>query len=170
MPAAPEIRIVLRIQITKRADGGGLLRCVRPDGSVTWQKQKDRHAAFFALHDLTHFAVESTLGVRRGFFGLISDGWDIEDTTGKGARGRLPLEALEVEHIVGAFDTERATGTMLTADDLNEYMAVLAKPSGGTAPRRLLPEEILQIRTKRGQLFAQWFALVPGEAMELHFS
>ena len=87
---------MLRIQITKRPDGNGVLRCVRADGSVTWQKQ-ERHAAFFALHDLTHFAVESTLGFRRGFYGLIAEGWDVEDTTGKGARGPLPDEAVEVE-------------------------------------------------------------------------
>jgi len=61
---------MLSIQITKRSDGGGVLRCVRADGSVTWQKQTARHAAFFALHDLTHFAVETTLGYRQGFFGL----------------------------------------------------------------------------------------------------
>lgn len=80
----------MRVQITKKGNGSGVLRCVRAEGSVTWQKQTDRHAAFFALHDLTHFAVETTLGYRRGFFGLIAEGWEIEDTTGKGARGPLP--------------------------------------------------------------------------------
>jgi hypothetical protein len=84
---------VLLIQITKRSDGGGLLRCVRADGSVTWQKQESRHAGFFALHDLTHFAVESTLGFQRGFFGLIAEGWEIEETTGKQARAaRYPTK------------------------------------------------------------------------------
>ena len=53
---------MLTIRISKRKDGGGVLRCVRADGSETWQKQESRHAAFFALHDLTHFAVESALG------------------------------------------------------------------------------------------------------------
>ena len=96
----------MRIEIVKRADGAGVLRCVRPDGSVTWQKQT-RHAAHFALHDLTHYAVETALGYRRGFFGLIAEGWDIEDTSGKGGRGALPAEALEVERIVGLFDSER---------------------------------------------------------------
>src|SRR6516225_617025 len=100
---------LLGIRLTKRMDGGSVLRCVRGDGSVTWQKQ-DRHAAFFALHDLTHFAVESTLGFQSGFFGRIAKGWDIDDTTGKGARGRLPEEAIEVEHIVGLLGAERASG------------------------------------------------------------
>jgi hypothetical protein len=96
---------VLYIEIAKRADGVGLLRCTRQGGSVTWQKQI-KHAAHFALHDLTHYAVETALGYRRGFFGLIAAGCDLEDTTGKGARGHLPGEAIEVERIVGLFDSE----------------------------------------------------------------
>ncbi len=53
---------MLTVQIAKRTDGSSVLRCTRADGSVTWQKQT-RHAMHFALHDLTHFAVESTLRV-----------------------------------------------------------------------------------------------------------
>jgi hypothetical protein len=51
---------VLLIQITKRADDGGVLRGVRDDGSVPWQKQSSQQAPFFALRDLTQFVVEST--------------------------------------------------------------------------------------------------------------
>jgi hypothetical protein len=152
---------MLTIQITKRADGAGVLRCTRADGSVTWQKQADRHAAFFALHDLTHFAVESVLGFRQGFYGLLAAGWDIEDTGGKGARGRLPPEAVEVERIVGLFDTERGSGVFLTAEDYDLF----ATPG----MRRLSDEEIVRVRTRRGELFSQWAAVAPGEAMELKF-
>ncbi len=146
---------VLRIQITKRSDGGGVLRCTRADGSVTWQKQTARHAGHFALHDLTHFAVESTLGFRRGFFGLIAEGWDIDDTTGKGARGKLPKEAGEVEQIVGLFDMERASGVLLTAEDCKQY------------GRPLTEEEIARVRKLRGELFTRWFAVEPGASLEL---
>src|SRR5260370_27935721 len=98
--------VMRRIEIAKQADGNGVLRGIRQDGSITWQKQT-RHAAYFALHDLTHYAVETSLHYGRGFFGLIAEGWDIEDTTGKGSRGPLPEEAVEVEKIVGLFDSER---------------------------------------------------------------
>jgi hypothetical protein len=96
------------------------LRCIRQDGSVTWQKQPT-HAAYFALHDLTHYAVETALGYKRGFFGLIAEGWEVDDTTGKGARGALPAEAVEVERIVGLFDSERASGALWTAEEFNEF-------------------------------------------------
>ena len=152
----------MRVQITKKSDGSGVLRCVRADGSVTCQKQTDRHAAFFSLHDLTHFAVETTLGFRRGFFGLIAEGWDIEDTTGKGARGPLPPEAGEAEMIVGLFSAERAGGVIWTVDEFNESAAMV-----GT--RKLSFDEIVRVKKKRSELFQQWSAVEPGETLELAF-
>ena len=152
----------MRVQITKKADGSGVLRCVRPDGSVTWQKQTDRHAAFFALHDLTHFAVETTLGYRRGFFVLIAEGWEVEDTTGKGARGPLPREAREVECLVGLFFTEQAGGVIWTAEEFNEF-------AGLNGARPLSAAEIARVKKKRSELFQQWSAVAPGATLELQY-
>ncbi len=149
---------MLRVDIVKQADGSGLLRCTRADGSVTWQKQT-RHAAHFALHDLTHFAVETALGYRQGFFGLIASGWEVEDTTGKGARGPLPAEALEVERLVGLFDTERASGVLPKAVEFSEF-----------SPRPLSDADLGNIRTLRAALFEQWRAVAPGQALQLTFA
>jgi hypothetical protein len=52
---------------------------------------------------------------------LIAKGWNVEDTTGKGARGALPREAAEVEQIVGLFDTERGSGAIWTAEEFNMF-------------------------------------------------
>ena len=149
----------MSVQIVKRADGGGVLRCVRSDGSVTWQKQ-GRYAPYFALHDLTHFAVETTLGLQRGFFGLMAEGWDVEDTTGKGKRGPLPGEAGEAEQIVGLFSAERASGVIWTTDEFNEY-------SSAMAVRLLTEEEIAKVKAKRSELFQRWFDLPADAALEL---
>lgn len=149
--------IVLQIEIAKRADGAGVLSCRRADGSLTWQKQL-KHGAYFALHDLTHFAVETSLGYKRGFFGLIADGWDIDDTTGKGARGPIPMEAGEVEQMVGLFDSERSTGTLWTTEEFNQF-----------APRALSEAEILSVRRRRGELFRQWSEVAPGDKLRLEF-
>src|SRR5580692_7897135 len=140
---------MLQIEIVKQPDGSGVLRCTREDGSVTWQKQP-KHGAHFALHDLTHFAVETALGYRHGFFGLIAEGWEVEDTTGKGARGALPAEAIEVERIVGLFDSERASGVLWTIEEFNEF-----------APRPLTEAEIQRVRALRGELFQRWSAIDP---------
>jgi hypothetical protein len=158
----------LLIQITKRTDGGGVLRCVRQDGSVTWQKQ-NRHAAFFSVHDLTHYAVESTLGLRRGFFGLIAEGWDVEDTTGKGARGPLPDDAAEAESIVGMLDAERAGGALWTAREFNEHRALHHESRGRKPGRELTDEEMIRLRARRAELLQQWFALPPGATFEMRY-
>jgi hypothetical protein len=125
---------------------------------VVWQKLP-KHGAHFALHDLTHFAVETTLGYRRGFYGLLAEGWDFDDVTGKGMRGPLPKEALEVERIVGVFDSERACGAMFTVEEFNEY-----------APRELTEAEVLAVRKLRGELFERWFAVEPGRDLDLEFA
>src|SRR3982751_514238 len=117
------------IEFTKRADGRTVLRCVRDDGSVTWQRNDDQRAAFFPLHDLTHYAVETELEFRRGFYGLIAEGWDIAETTGKTPRGSLPNETLEVEYLVSAFSAERASGDAAAAAEFNPLGATLAQRS-----------------------------------------
>jgi hypothetical protein len=155
-------RRTLKIEIVKRADGAGLLRCTRADGSVTWQKQSERHAVHFTYHDLTHFAVETTLGYERGFFGLIASGWDIEDTTGKGARGPVPDEAGEVETLVGLFDSERGSLTLWTSEEFAQF-----------APRRLtrkLDEAAIRgIRSIQADLFRRWSQVEIGGQLELEY-
>lgn len=148
----------MHIEIAKRADGAGVLRCTRDDGSVTWQKQ-ERHGAHFALHDLTHFAVETSLGYQRGFFGLIAEGWDIADTSGKGPRGPLPEQALEVERIVGVFDSERASSALWTAEEFKEF-----------GPRALSDTEIGRVRAARAALFKKWSEVSPGQTLSLEFN
>jgi hypothetical protein len=157
------------IQLTRQTDGGALLRCERDDGSTTWQKQPRRHAAFSPLHDLTHYAVETELGFRSGFYGLIAQGWEIEETTGKAARGRLPAEAIVVEHLVGLLDLERTTGVAWTAAEVNAHAAEYFRTANTPGPRALCDEELSRVRDAARALYEQWRALPAGATLELHF-
>jgi hypothetical protein len=159
----------LKIQFTKRPDGNALLKCVRDDGSATWQRQDNQHAAFFPLHDLTHYAVETELGFRRGFYGLIAEGWDIAETTGKTARGALPDEALEVEYLVAAFFTERAGGVSATAEEFNKLAATFAKTKGLPPPRALTESDLAIVRARFEELAMKWRALSRGATLDLVF-
>ena len=152
----------LRVCLTKHPDGGAVLKCIREDGSATWQRQQGRSASFFPLHDLTHFAIESELGLRRAFYGLIAEGWDIEDTTGKGSRGALPPEALAVERLVGLFDLERAGSAFWSAAELNAQ--------GHRLPRPITDDDLGRIRRRISELLAQWAVLPAGQTLELSFS
>jgi hypothetical protein len=157
------------IQFTKRKDGRSLLRCVRADGSTTWQRQDDERAAFFPLHDLTHYAVETGLGFNHGFYGLIANGWDIADTTGKGARGPLPDEAIEVEYIVGSLGAERAGDSACGAEEFNGLAAAFAKTRGLPEPRQLTDADLTKVRSSIDELCAQWRDLASGTTLELAF-
>lgn len=159
----------LLIQLTKRSDGNAVLKCVRDDGTETWQKQEGSHAAFFPLHDLTHYSVETELSLGSGFYGLIARGWSIDDTTGKGSRGALPDDALFVENVVGTLDAERASGSRWTAEEFNDSTERFARNGGRVVPRRLTDDEIARIRRRRAQLFAEWDALPAGKTLELRF-
>jgi hypothetical protein len=159
----------LKIEFTKRADGRTILRCVRDDGSITWQRNHDQHAAFFPVHDLMHYAVETELGCKRGFFGLLSEGWNIEETTGKSARGALPNEALEVEYLVSAFSADRASDAASTAEEFNHLAANFAQARATPPPRHLSDQELARIRSRFGELAEKWRRLPPGETLELVF-
>lgn len=157
----------LLIKLTKHRDGGAVLRCVRDDGSETWQRHDPRYARFFPLHDLTHYAVETTLGCERGFYGLIAEGWDIPDTTGKGPRGPLPEEAILVEQIVGFVDAERAGGEATATAQFNLDLANAPATRGLPALRELSEVELRQVRAKAHALWQRWLALGAGQVMEL---
>jgi hypothetical protein len=159
----------LLVQLTKRADGATVLRCVRADGSTTWQRQERQHARHFPLHDLAHYAVETELGFRGGFYGLIAEGWDIEDTTGKGARGPLPPEAIVVEYVVGALDVERAGGSEWSAEDFNAQAANYFAGKGSPAPRPLSDADLSCVRSRIAELHALWWELPAGETLELRY-
>lgn len=163
------------VRFKRHPDGSGSLTCVRDDGTSTWQRQNGSLGMVFPPHDLTHYAVETTLGYASGFYGLIAQGWDIGDFAKPWPRGPIPVEAQEVELIVGFFDTERRSLTRLTEaefnDHANRYVAARRSLKGGSlgAAPRLTVAQIEAVRTVREDLLGRWRALGPGEAFELEF-
>jgi hypothetical protein len=160
---------MLTIHLTKRTDGGAVIKCTRVDGTETWQKQEGAHAAFFPLHDLTHYSVESELGLRSAFFGLIAQGWSITDTEGRGPRGPLPSDAQFAEWLVGQFDAERASSARWTAAEFIENGERYFARTGTPMPRTITDDELWRIRKRRAELFAQWHDLAPGTTLQLTF-
>ncbi|MFL5580564.1 MAG: hypothetical protein ACJ8AO_09325 [Gemmatimonadaceae bacterium] len=161
----------LLVRLRKNADGSAVLSCERADGSVTWQRQFGRRGAFFPQHDLTHFAVETTLGHRRGFFGLVAEGWDFADFGAPWPRGRIPEDADPSELIVGFLDIERTTGVEMTADELDSHARTSLASRGGDAAawQPISAADLARVREAARMLLVRWAALVPGEALELHF-
>lgn len=161
----------LLIRIKKKSDGAAALSCVRSDRSVTRQRQDGQLGSFFPFHDLTHYAVETTLGFRRAFYGLVSEGWNITDFGLPGTKERLPAEALLAELIVGYFDLERAIGAFGNANEFNGKIRAYYADNRLPVPSfRITEEQVARIRELRSELFEKWKAVPAGEVIELPFS
>jgi len=159
----------LALRFIKQPDGGSVLQCTRADGTVTFQRHAGAQGAFFPVHDLTHYAVESELGFAGAFFGLVAAGWDIEDTTGKGPRGPIPPEAMTVEYLVGALDLERAGSVEWTAETLNAHARAMAEKDGRPAPREFTDLDLDRVRAQMHSLLARWASIRPGGTLDLSF-
>lgn len=159
----------LLIQLKKKADGTAALTCTRADGSVTWQRQEGAQGRFFPLHDLTHYAVETVLGHRHGFYGMVADGWNMTDFGAPWPRGPIPADADPSELIVGFLDTERAGGVRWTVEDFNDKVAAYHRQHGLEGSCVLTEEQLRRIRELRQALFERWHALPAGDVMELEF-
>jgi hypothetical protein len=176
----------LKIKLTKRPDGGYVIACTRADGTVTWQRGRD--AGFFPLHDITHFAVETELRHRRGFFGLLAEGWEFTDFSSDWPRGRIPADAEPAELIVGLLDSERhGIGAAVSSDpDVRGGESVMTAAEFNAAAARffeqigcaevppaqrvnLTDEELDRIRRRRDALLADWDALPLGGTLKLTF-
>jgi hypothetical protein len=160
----------LLIHIKKKTDGSASLSCTRADGTVTWQRQDGQLGAFFPLHDLTHYVVETVLEFRRAFYGLLAEGWDLSDFGKMSSKGPLPDDARLAELIVGFFDLERATGILATADDFNEKLTSWHANNRLSMPDfRMTDEQVGRIREERAKAFARWKELPAGNTLELPF-
>jgi hypothetical protein len=147
------------IRFTKGQGKEDTLACFRDDGSTTWER-----ARVGVLHDLIHYVVETTLGYREAFYGLLAAGWDIQDfgevDPHTGLKRVIPVEAGKTEAIVGLLQMD-----IMGLGGFEEGEATLAE---WKLPR-IAPETLEQIRSEVRALHQQWEAVPPGGHMELVF-
>lgn len=155
----------MQVQFLRAKDKEDVLSVVRDDGSTSWQHQ---HPGI-PVHDLTHFAVESTLGLKDGFYGLLVQGWDISRLTDKDVRTTLPPEGMWTELVVGLIQSERLSPQPLSAPEFNAMLARSCEEFGITIERHVTQAELSRIRTTFADLHSQWNALAPGERLSLEF-
>lgn len=163
-------RLVLTLLLKKHADGRTAFTLERADGTRTWQRH-ERHAAFYAAHDLTHYAVETFLGLRGAFYGLVASGWDFDDFLPPYPRGPLNAEALWTETLVGLLDVERGTTApgerLMSATEFNAALRAKLADAGLDAPRDVTEDDLGAIRRQRDALLAEYAAMPRGETLRL---
>ena len=107
----------MKLIVTRRGrtDKYDDLRCVRRDGSATGCAMPRQG---ILPHDLVHYVVESTLGWRNAFYGMIAGGTDIgpamEQAHDPGNEALLD-QAIHVEAIVESLQAQLWSGAFDTA-------------------------------------------------------
>ena len=140
------------------------LTCLRDDGSCTWQRSSD----YFARHDLIHYAVETTLGYREAFFGLVAQGRDLDAFgTRDGVNDVYTLEEGWAEGLVGLLQLP-SFGTPLSDEEMTRLLATICAGHGAPVPP-ITTEQLAQIRSRVRALHETWEQVPEGGAMELTF-
>ncbi len=127
----------------------------------------------FEAHDLAHFAVETELGFKKAFYGLLADGYTIQDfELPRDQRPEalmpvnLPPESLQTEHMVNLLMTEyqhpEGFNFETTLKEILEEHE-LGQPIGLTAA------SLERIRGSFHELLSRWNALAEGEELHLTF-
>jgi len=156
----------VKLGLKKAKDGRPSVTFVRADGTGTTGRLGS--GDFGPVHDLTHYAVETTLGLRQGFYGLLAQGWNIIDFEAKGTAARLPDEAIVSECIVGQLTNAVFGGQEVTIADFNWLVreAIVAQRSAAAIP--VIDDNAFRtMREQLAVLLARWRALPPGETLEL---
>ena len=159
----------------KKTSDGVVMTCLR-EGHAP-EIQRTAHDGFFALHDLLHYAVETTLGFDEAFLGLIASGWTFENFTRRDdPRFRpLPPQALAAEHIVNLFSLALREAlpqdqelVELLTEEINRDLAAAMRDSGIAVPT-LAAGDVATITKTFDELSRRWAALPVGDALELDF-
>ena len=148
--------ITLKKSITKPS----ILNITRDNGTSTWSKL---HKGL-ETHDLAHYAVESTLGFTKAFYGIINSGYNINDFALPREQRpnavrpeNLHNEAIITEHIVNLLEIELLNSGL--NENFIENLQDILKAHNLPFPSGLNHESLDSIRNIYHKLYNQWLIL-----------
>lgn len=151
----------------RKASREPVITCERADGSVTYMKT--RHGGFFPRHDLMHYAVETTLGLRESFLGLVASGWSLEDFSRPGIARDLPEQSKQTEFVVGEIERRVMFGDPVDADSFNAFLRQTIGPEVKDK-LHLTQWQLNAIVGKFNEIHSQYAGLSEGGILELVFA
>ena len=149
----------MRIRITKEHNGHRLI-CTRRNGTFT----QSALGPSLPFHDLAHFVVERELHFTQGFFGLIAEGYSIDQLSDPAVIRTLPAEALAAEVI-----TRCLQGLINGAIAQRDFRAAV-EAELPRAPKSLTDEAITRMLSLYVDLLNQWENVTEGSALELRWN
>lgn len=154
----------MEISFTKRDEGKHIISCKRKNGTETWMYI----TSFFVIHDICHYAVETKLGMKSAFYGMLAAGTSISDfELPKEQRSfSLTEEAICAEHLVNLLTIEYTQGRM---DSFTEMFTNSYKMADELFISMLKNRKLGEIRNDFEHLAHQWNELEAGGKLKLDF-
>lgn len=159
----------LTFELKKRADAKSQLVLTREDGSYTIGTIGPADG-FGPVHDLTHYAIESTLGLDEGFLGMCASGWEIADFEVKGTAHRLPREAVFAEIAAGELSRQVIMRQVSSLEDFLWAIDLsLTRQAEGFARPEISESQFAAILGRIDEEWARWRAVTPNGALRLSY-
>jgi len=156
----------VKIQIKKRANSKHIISYLR-DGPEPYWIEADN---FLVLHDICHFTIETTLGYKTAFWGLVNSGINPSDFEDKEKRDSLNLsnEAWYAEHLANLLLIEYTQGTF---ENINEvFKQCMIEHNPNIAMKQFSDTDIAAIRTSLYHLIDNWNMVEEGNFFSLEFT
>ncbi|MFZ9213620.1 MAG: hypothetical protein ACO21S_00455 [Sediminibacterium sp.] len=156
----------MKIQIKKRSNSKHVISYLR-DGLETYWIEADN---FLVLHDLCHFAIETTLGYKKSFWGLIASGINPNVFENKEKRDALELsnEAWYSEHLTNLLLIEFTQGLFDNINEMLEQSLMQQNPSISVI--KISSTELTAIRSLFYKLIDNWNSVKDGNYLSLDFT
>src|SRR4030095_10503712 len=156
----------MRIRLTKHSDDRHTLEIVRTDGTRESAELVSRE---FLFHDLLHYAVESTIGARDGFWGALANGktmGDLNDRSGK-AMADLSGSIAGIEAIVGMMTGVVKGGA--PADQAIASIRSYCELLGQAIPGWCTASFVIGVRERMRRILGRWKAIPYRQTMEIEW-
>lgn len=148
------------VRLAGTGDGQVLVTFLRDDGTSSSRSV----SSLFVHHELMHYAVEASLVLHSGMFGLIAGGRAAEEFD-PSAPNWLPMEAQHAEAIVTALEAE-VYGSATPAD-FDTNLRAICEDVGVPAPGDLAAFLLDDVRSEFATLSEQWATLPDDGILEL---
>jgi hypothetical protein len=152
----------MQIRISKKTDRNSLC-CIRVDGSYT----RSDTGPSLPHHDLEHFVVESALGLKNGFYGMVSQRYSIQQLSDKDVIKKLGQESWQAEIVTRALQS--FSGGACTADQFAALVATELNQTGEELQHDLSPQAAEKMKADFLKLLNTWQEIPDGESLELSF-
>lgn len=159
----------MRIAFKKKTGGRFDLICVRDDGSVSRGKSVPGMGEAAIPHDLVHYAVETVLGLRRGFYGLVAEGWGIDELLTPDGKKEYAgnNDAQLAELLVSMFQSEMGYQPENKAK-FHEILAGRCAEAGLIMPI-ITDARLAQVRESLVSFEARWRAMKTDDVLQVEF-